>query len=63
MIRVAIILFFLALILLGIVWIFRWLTQKRVRITMHRAPTGREMLWISVALQMLRSLLRLLFRI
>jgi len=63
MIRVVIVLVLLGLILLGIGWAFRWLVQNRVRITMDRAPTGREVLWISLALQALRSLVRLLFRI
>jgi hypothetical protein len=63
MIRVVIVLVLLGLILLGAGWAFRWLVQNRVRITMHRAPTGREVLWISLVLQALRSLLRLLFRI
>jgi hypothetical protein len=62
MIRVAIILVLLGLILLGAVWAFRWLVQNRVRITLHRAPTGREIIWISTALQILRFLLRLLLR-
>ncbi len=63
MIRVVIVLVLLGLILLGVGWTLRWFVQNRVRITMHRAPTGREVLWISLALQALRSLLRLLLRI
>ncbi len=62
MIRVVIVLVLLGLILLGVGWAFRWLVQNRVRITMDRAPTGREVLWISLALQALRSLVRLLLR-
>ena len=62
MIRVVIVLVLLGLILLGVSWAFRWLVQNRVRITMHRAPTGREIIWISMALQVLRSLRRLLLR-
>ncbi len=62
MIRVVIVLVLLGLILLGVSWAFRWLVQNRVRIMMHRAPTGREIIWISMALQVLRSLRRLLLR-
>ncbi|MCI0527551.1 MAG: hypothetical protein L0Y56_08930 [Nitrospira sp.] len=62
MMRVIIVLVLLGLILLGVSWAFRWLVQNRVRIRMHRSPTGREIIWISMALQVLRSLLRLLLR-
>ncbi len=62
MMRVIIVLVLLGLILLGVSWAFKWLVQNRVRIRMHRSPTGREIIWISMALQVLRSLFRLLLR-
>ena len=52
----------LGVILFGVAWVFRWLVKNKARITMHRAPTGREMLFISMALQVLRTLIRLLLR-
>lgn len=62
MIRVVAILVVLGLVLLVVGWALRWLVKNRVRIMMHRAPTGREIFWISAALQALWTLLRLLFR-
>jgi hypothetical protein len=61
-IRVVFILVVVGLILLGVWWALNWLAKNRVRITMHRPPTGREIFWISMALQALRTLLRLLLR-
>ena len=62
MIRVIFVLVVLGVILLGVAGAFRWLAKNKVRITMHRAPTGREMLFISMVLQGLKTLLRLLLR-
>jgi len=62
MIRIIIVLVLAGLILLAVGWAFRWLVNNRVRITMYRAPTGREIIWISMALQLFRTLLRVLLR-
>jgi len=61
-IRTISVLVVLGVILFGVAWVFRWLVKNKARITMHRAPTGREMLFISMALQVLRTLIRLLLR-
>ena len=62
MIRVIFVLVVLCVILFGVAGAFRWLVKNKVRITLHRAPTGREMLFVSMALQVLKTLLRLLLR-
>ncbi|MGH7273117.1 MAG: hypothetical protein ACREIQ_01495 [Nitrospiria bacterium] len=62
MIRLIIILVVLGVLLLGVAGAFRWLGKNRVRVTIHRAPTGREILFISMALQALKTLIRLLLR-
>ena len=62
MIRVIFVLVVLGVILFGVAGAFRWLAKNKVRITLHRTPTGREMFFISMVLQVLKTLLRLLLR-
>ena len=62
MIRVAGVLAALAALLLALWWGLRWLARNQFRVTIYRLPTGRELLFLSMLLQIFKTLLRLLLR-
>ncbi len=62
MIRVAAVLAVLVVILFALWWGLRWLVKNRVRVTIYRPPTGRELLLLSMLFQIFKTLLRLLLR-
>lgn len=62
MIRIFFFLIILGLVLFAVASGYRWLVRNRVRIRMTRPPTGREILFLSAAFQVLKTMLRLLLR-
>lgn len=62
MIRAVAVLAVLVVILFALWWGVRWLAKNRVRITIDRPPTGRELLLLSMLFQIFKTLLRLLLK-
>ena len=62
MVRLLLFVGVLGLILLAIRWGLRWLVKNRVRITIHRLPTDKEVVFLTVAMQVVRTLIRLFLR-
>ena len=56
------VLLFVGLLLLAISWGIRWLVKNRVRITIHRPPSDKEIVFFTVAMQVVRTLIRILLR-
>jgi hypothetical protein len=60
--RVLLVLGVACLVLFMVWWGIRWLVRNQVRITIRRAPTDKELMFLAVAVQMLKTLVRFFLR-
>ena len=50
-------------LLLGVFWLVQWIKKNRVRLSLNRMPSGREMLILSVVWRIVKTILfRVLLR-